>query len=106
MDEERARHLLSDTVYVLRTALGQDALIASGNDRLCPDMVRSSLPSSRSFGRLIAGCGGIGWVIKVRLRRAAVAAGLAEARSSRGPAPIPMFMIRAFITMRGWAVPT
>lgn len=43
-DEERARHLLSDSLYVLRKSLGDDAVLARGDElRLNPEVVRTDL---------------------------------------------------------------
>ena len=39
-DEHSARHLLADSLYVLRRTLGDDAIVASGESlRLSPDLV-------------------------------------------------------------------
>ena len=48
-DERSARHLLADSVYVLRHALGADAIIASGEAlRLSPDLVWADVVEFRA----------------------------------------------------------
>ena len=43
-DGERARHLLSESLYVLRKALGESAVVASGDDlSLNPEVVRADV---------------------------------------------------------------
>src|SRR5687767_11614274 len=43
-DTDKARRLLSESVYVIRKSLGEDALLSSGNDlRLNPEVVSSDL---------------------------------------------------------------
>lgn len=43
-DAERARHLLRDSLYLLRGALGDDAILAAGDEvRLNPERLRSDL---------------------------------------------------------------
>lgn len=47
-DEETARHLLADSVYLLRRALGQEAIVASGEElRLAPEVVGVDVPAFR-----------------------------------------------------------
>ena len=48
-DEHSARHLLADSLYVLRRTLGDDAIVASGESlRLSPDLVWSDVVEFRT----------------------------------------------------------
>lgn len=50
--ESRGRHLLSDTLYVIRNALGDDTVLTSGNDvQLNPDRIEVDV---RNFRRALA----------------------------------------------------
>ena len=47
-DEPTARHLLADSIYVLRQTLGDRAIVASGETlRLSPDFVRTDVAEFR-----------------------------------------------------------
>jgi DNA-binding SARP family transcriptional activator/Tfp pilus assembly protein PilF len=47
-DEETARHLLADSVYLLRRALGGGAIVTAGTDlRLAPELVGVDVPTFR-----------------------------------------------------------
>jgi DNA-binding SARP family transcriptional activator len=48
-DERSARHLLADSLYVLRRALGDDAIVASGESlRLSPELVWNDVVEFRT----------------------------------------------------------
>jgi DNA-binding SARP family transcriptional activator len=48
-DERSARHLLADSLYVLRRTLGDDAIVASGESlRLSPELVRNDVVEFRT----------------------------------------------------------